>query len=97
MGFILSAAGLGGLAYAPAARVMLARLGAAWTLRIFGLVNFAIALPIAMTAPPSRSTVKRPTLVNLRLAKKPAFILQSVAAMAQAVRVTSSSRTIASQ
>lgn len=84
MGFILSAAGVGGVAYAPTVRLMLARVGVRWTLRTLGLVNFAICLPIAFTTPPSRATTKRPTLVNIQLAKKPAFILQAVAAMAQA-------------
>lgn len=84
MGFILSAAGIGGLAYAPAARVMLARVGAAWTLRILGLANFAICIPIVLATPPSRSLSKRPTLVDVRLAKRPIFMLQALAAMAQA-------------
>jgi hypothetical protein len=84
MGFILSAAGVGGLAYAPAARVMLAKVGAAWTLRIFGLVNFVISVPIALSTPPSRSLTKRPTLVDVKLAKKATFILQALAAMSQA-------------
>ncbi len=84
MGLILSAAGVGGLVYAPAARVLLARLGAAWTLRVFGLVNFAICIPVVLATPPSRSLSKRPTLVDIKLARRPAFILQALAAMAQA-------------
>ena len=84
MGFILSGAGIGGLAYAPATRALLAKVGVRWTLRALGLVNFAIAVPIVLSTPSSRSLTKRPTLVNVSLAKKPAFILQAVAAMAQA-------------
>ncbi|OCT53340.1 Major Facilitator Superfamily protein [Cladophialophora carrionii] len=84
MGFILSGAGVGGLVYAPAARALLAKLGAAWTLRVFGLVNFAICIPVVLGTPPSRSLSKRPTLVDIRLAKRPTFILQAIAAMAQA-------------
>ncbi|OAL25811.1 hypothetical protein AYO20_10366 [Fonsecaea nubica] len=84
MGFILSGAGVGGLVYAPAARALLARMGAAWTLRIFGVVNFALCIPIVLGTPPSRSLSKRPTLVDVRLAKRPIFILQATAAMAQA-------------
>ena len=84
MGFILSGAGVGGLVYAPAARVLLTKMGAPWTLRIFGMVNFAICLPIVLTTPSSRSISKRPTLVDMRLAKRPTFILQATAAMAQA-------------
>lgn len=84
MGLILSAAGVGGLVYAPAARAMLANLGAAWTLRIFGIVNFAICIPVVLATPPSRSLSKRPTLVDARLAKRLTFILQALAAMSQA-------------
>ncbi len=84
MGFILSASGIGGLIYAPAARVMLANLGAAWTLRIFGLVNVAISIPVVLGTPQSRSLAKRPTMVDIRLAKQLTFILQALAAMAQA-------------
>jgi len=84
MGFILSAAGVGGLVYAPAARAMLAKMGAPWTLRIFGLVNLAISIPIVLGTPQSRSLVKRPTLVDVKLAKRLTFILQALAAMSQA-------------
>ncbi|KAL9618535.1 MAG: hypothetical protein Q9160_006791 [Pyrenula sp. 1 TL-2023] len=84
MGIILSGAGVGGLLYAPVTRVLLSRLGIRWTLRTLGLSSFAIALPIALSVRPSRSTVRRPTLVNVSLAKKPTFILQALAAMAQA-------------
>ncbi len=84
MGFILSAAGVGGLIYAPVARVLLSKIGIRWTLRTLGIVNFAIALPIAWSAPKPRNTSRRPILVNLSIARKPAFILQAIAAMAQA-------------
>src|SRR5207249_4491623 len=82
--FILSAAGLGGLCYAPVTRVLLTKIGIRWSLRAIGISSFAIAIPIALTTPPSRSLSKRPTLVNLSIAKKPAFILQAIAAMRQA-------------
>lgn len=84
MGLILSGSGVGGLLYAPVTRALLSRLGVRWTLRILGLSSFAIALPIALSVRPSRSSVRRPTLVNVSLAKKPTFILQALAAMAQA-------------
>jgi len=84
MGFILSAAGLGGLCYAPVTRILLTKIGIRWTLRTIGISSFAIAIPICYSTPKSRSLSKRPTLVNLSIAKKPAFILQAVAAMCQA-------------
>jgi MFS family permease len=84
MGFILSAAGLGGLCYAPVTRILLTKIGIRWTLRMLGIVNFAVSIPIAWSTPASRSLSKRPTMVDLSIAKKPAFILQAIAAMAQA-------------
>ncbi|MCJ1451541.1 hypothetical protein MMC28_001880 [Mycoblastus sanguinarius] len=84
MGLVLSAAGLGGLVYSLAIRVLLDRLGARWTLRIMSLENLMVGLPIAVAALPGRSVERRPTLVNWRIAKKPAFILQALAAMLQA-------------
>ena len=84
MGFVLSAAGIGGLTYAPIVRVLLAKVGAAWTLRIFGIVDLVIGLGIACATPPPRITSRRPTLVNWQLAKKPTFILSALGAMSQA-------------
>lgn len=84
MGFILSGAGFGGLIFSPVTRVLLSHLGIRWTLRTLGFLNLAISLPIAFSVRPSRSRLQRPTLVNVGLAKKPTFILQAFAAMAQA-------------
>ena len=84
MGFILSAAGIGGLIYAPSTRALLANFGAAWTLRALGLVNLLIGLSVSLATPPSRSNTRRPTLVSYKLLKKPTFILSAVGAMSQA-------------
>ena len=84
MGVILSAGGVGGLVYSLAMRALLDRVGARWTLRVMGLENLVIGLPIAMVALPSRSTERRPTFVDWRIARKPAFVLQALAAMLQA-------------
>ncbi|KAK3066206.1 hypothetical protein LTS18_001909, partial [Coniosporium uncinatum] len=84
MGVILSGAGLGGLALAPIIRVLLDSVGVRWTLRALGLLNLVIGLPIAWSASPSRSSTRRPTLVNINIAKKPAFMLQVLAALLQA-------------
>ncbi|KAM5452031.1 hypothetical protein MaudCBS49596_003381 [Microsporum audouinii] len=84
MGFILSGASIGGLILSPLIRALLDIIGARWTLRAMALANLMITLPVAISAPPSRSMTRRPTLVNIRLAKKPAFILQSLAALLQA-------------
>ena len=84
MGLVLSAAGLAGLAYSLVIPVLLNRLGVRWCLRIMALENLTVTLPIAITALPSRNATRRPTLVNVRIAKKPAFILQALAALLQA-------------
>ncbi len=84
MGLVLSAAGLAGLAYSLVIPVLLAQLGVRWCLRIMALENIVVALPIAIIALPSRNATRRPTLVNVRIAKKPAFILQALAALLQA-------------
>lgn len=49
-----------------------------------GIVFFVTTLPLALCAAPSRNVTRRPTLVNLSIARKPAFILQSLAALLQA-------------
>jgi uncharacterized protein YjeT (DUF2065 family) len=84
MGFILSASGIGGLTYAPAARALLAKVGAKWTLRVFGIVDLFIGLLIAWATPRPRVVSHRPTLVNWHLAKKPTFIFSAIGAMSQA-------------
>ncbi|KAI9820639.1 MAG: hypothetical protein M1827_005008 [Pycnora praestabilis] len=84
MGFILSGAGIGGLVLSPLIRLLLDSIGIRWTLRALSLLNLIISLPIAMSASPSRSDSRRPTLVNISIAKKPAFILQALAALLQA-------------
>ena len=84
MGVILSAAGIGGLGYSLILPTLLDRVGARWTLRIMSLENFIIGLPVALAALPSRGSENRPTFVNWRIARKPAFVLQALAAMLQA-------------
>ena len=84
MGVILSAAGIGGLGYSLVIRALLDRVGGRWTLRIMSLENLVVGLPAAMAALPSRGSGSRPTFVNWRIAKKPAFVLQALAAMLQA-------------
>lgn len=84
MGFILSGAGIGALVLSPIIRLLLDRIGIRWTLRTLALVNFAVGLPIGCSVSPPRSSNRRPTLVNISIAKKPAFILQALGALLQA-------------
>lgn len=85
MGAILSAAGVGALTYAPLAQALLERVGARWTLRALALANLVVGVAVAQAVPRrGRCATKRPTLVNMRIARRPAFILQAGAAMLQA-------------
>ncbi len=84
MGFVLSGSGVGGLVLAPLIRLLLTRLGGRWTLRFLSLFNLVVSLPIALTAAPSRFLTRRPTHVDLKLARKPAFVLSVGAAFLQA-------------
>lgn len=86
MGFILSGAGVGGLVMAPLTQALLTRLGIRWTLRTLGLINLIVGIAIALATSPSRYSgrARRPTLVDVKVAKKPAFVLQATAAILQA-------------
>lgn len=85
MGIILSAAGFGGLVYAPLAQALLSRVGVAWTLRALALMNLVVGVAVVLAVPrQGRCATKRPTLVNVRIARQPAFVLQAGAALLQA-------------
>src|SRR5271156_6308844 len=84
MGLVLSGSGIGGLVLPPLTRLLLARLSIRWTLRLLSLLTLLIALPIALTAAPSRFLTRRPTHVDLKLARRPAFLLSVGAAFLQA-------------
>lgn len=83
MGIILSGAGVGGLVFAPLVRYLLAQLSIRWTLRALSLITLVVSLPIALTVSPSRFTTRRPTHIDLSLAKKPTLWLATVAAFLQ--------------
>ena len=74
MGVALSGSGAGGLVFAPIIQTLLARWGSSATLRILGVWNFVVLIPISfiIRRPPGYSPM-RPTLA---LAKRGVFILQ---------------------
>lgn len=74
MGVALSGSGAGGLVFAPIIQTLLARWGSSATLRILGVWNFVVLIPISfiIRRPPGYSPM-RPTLA---LAKRGIFILQ---------------------
>lgn len=84
MGFILSGSGVGGLVLSPIIRALIANVGIRWTLRFFCLFITLVSLPISLTAVPSRFSGRRPTHINIALAKKPTFLLSVIGAFLQA-------------
>ena len=74
MGIALSGSGAGGLVFAPVTQALIDRYGAPVTLRILGVWNFVVLIPISfiIRRPPGYSPV-RPSFA---LAKRGAFILQ---------------------
>lgn len=84
MGFILSGTGVGGLIFSPSFQALLGKLGPRWTLRFLAFLNLVISVPIALTAAPSRFVHRRPTHIDLKTARKPAFIFSVGAAFLSA-------------
>ena len=84
MGVILSGAGVGGLTFAPLTRALLAKVGAAWTMRILGGISAVLGMAISLVTPQGRSNARRPTRINFALVRKPTFILSALAGMTQA-------------
>jgi len=74
MGVAMSGSGAGGLVFAPVTQALFDRFGPSTTLRILGVWNFVILIPIAFIVrrPPGYS----PLRPSLALAKRGTFILQ---------------------
>ncbi|KAI0320052.1 MFS general substrate transporter [Amylostereum chailletii] len=83
MGIVLAGSGVGGLVLAPALHQLLETVGIQWTLRILGLWNAAVCIPIACVVrrPPG---YRNATRLNLALATRGTFLLQSLGAFLQA-------------
>jgi MFS family permease len=84
LGFILSGTGVGGLIMSPAIQALLTHLGPRWTLRVLALLTLILALPIAITAAPSRFVQRRPTHIDLHTARTAAFLFSAAAAFLSA-------------
>lgn len=48
MGFILAGSGIGGLVVAQVLQLLLVRYGVQWALRILGLWNLGVAIPVSL-------------------------------------------------
>ena len=80
MGFILAGSGVGGLVFAPVLRSLLDRVGIQWTLRILGIWNLVVGLPVGCVVRQRSSFGARvansSTRANMTLMTKGTFLLQ---------------------
>ncbi|EKM54905.1 uncharacterized protein PHACADRAFT_185733 [Phanerochaete carnosa HHB-10118-sp] len=87
LGFILSGAGIGGLILSPVMSTLISHIGIGWALRILGVWNFAVGIPVSFVVK-KRGNVynsgRASTRVDLSVAKRGAFIWQAFGAFLQA-------------
>lgn len=80
MGFVLAGSGVGGLVLAPVLRHLLDRAGVQWALRILGIWNFVVGLPVGCVVRQrpgfGARAANRSTRVNMALMTKGTFLLQ---------------------
>ncbi|PMD49089.1 MFS general substrate transporter [Hyaloscypha variabilis F] len=84
LGFILSGTGVGGLILSPTIQALLTHLGPRSTLRLLALLTLILALPIAVTAAPSRFVQRRQTHIDISTALTPSFLFSAAAAFLSA-------------
>lgn len=82
MGFVLAGSGVGGVVLAPVLRYLLNSVGVGWALRILGIWNLIVGLPVACVVRQrpgfgARAT-NRSTRVNMKLVTKGTFLLQVI-------------------
>lgn len=77
MGIVLAGSGIGGLVLSPVVHTLFDKVGIRWTLRVLGIWNFLIAIPVA-----SALRVKHPAArgqrqpMNMTMIRRGTFILQ---------------------
>lgn len=74
MGIAMAGSGAGGLVFAPVTQSLIEHYGAPVTLRILGVWNFAVCIPISFII--RRHPAYSPVRPSLALAKRGTFILQ---------------------
>ncbi|KAI0338248.1 monocarboxylate transporter [Trametopsis cervina] len=86
VGFVLSGAGIGGLILSPVMHALITNLGIGWALRILGLWNLAIGIPIALVVkrPPGSTSGRGNTRLPMNVAKRGTFLWQALGAFLQA-------------
>lgn len=79
MGIVLAGSGVGGLVLSPVFHTMLTRLGIRWALRILGIWNFALGIPISSVLTKKHGAAASAaggTRVSMAMIKRGTFILQ---------------------
>ena len=79
MGVVLAGSGVGGLVLSPVFHTMLTRLGIRWALRILGIWNFLLGIPISSVLTKKHGAAAGATgrsRVSMALVKRGTFILQ---------------------
>ncbi|KAI0756441.1 MFS general substrate transporter [Daedaleopsis nitida] len=87
MGVVLAGSGIGGLVLSPVFHTLLTRLGIRWALRILGIWNFVLGIPISSVLTKKHGAAASATgrtRVSMALVKRGTFILQSFGAFLQA-------------
>ncbi|KAI0697283.1 MFS general substrate transporter [Cytidiella melzeri] len=90
LGLVLSGAGIGGLVLSPVMHTLITRLGIRWALRVLGLWNMLVGIPISLVVKrrPLAGVVDGSGRVRTRLdmgvAKRGTFVWQALGAFLQA-------------
>lgn len=79
MGIVLAGSGIGGLVLSPVFHILLTRLGIRWALRILGMWNFVLGIPISSVLTKKHGAAANAagrTRVSMAMIKRGTFILQ---------------------
>lgn len=77
MGVILAGSGIGGLVIAPVLQILLDKYGVHWALRILGLWNLLVGIPVASVVKHRPGFgVRGRTRMNMGLIKRGTFLYQ---------------------
>lgn len=78
MGIVLAGAGIGGLVLAPVVHALLDKTGIRWTLRILGVWNFVLGIPVASVLKNKHPAARghSQSRMSMAMIKKGTFILQ---------------------
>ncbi|EJF64705.1 monocarboxylate transporter [Dichomitus squalens] len=87
MGIVLSGSGVGGLVMSPVFNILLSRLGIRWVLRVLGVWNFVLGIPVSVVLTRKHAAAAGATgqsRISMALVKRGTFVLQCIGAFLQA-------------